>query len=118
MYMWFRSTITDKLVNSSYFRTLELVYGADTDTALIANGFLIPVENPSVIDILRDNGSEAAAVLRYREIHGCTLIEARTAVMAMKSDIARISQKYRSVHKKKRKMRQKNREVDVNEETR
>lgn len=92
--MWYRSIITMKLVSNTYFRTLDLIYGENAAESLIATGILIPVKSPTVVDILRDNGSEIGAVMRYREIHGCTLSEAREGVKILKEDMARISKSY------------------------
>ena len=100
--MWYRSSFTKKIVSSTYFRTLNLVYGDGTTDRLISAGVLIPVKNPSVIDILRDNGSQVGAIMRYREIHECTLSEARDGVNMLKEDMARISQMHKSHRKHKR----------------
>lgn len=97
--MWYRSIITRKLVSSTYFKTIDLIYGKNSAESLIKSGILIPVKDPSVIDILRDNGSEVGAIVRYREIHGCTLSEARDGVKVLKGDMARISKSY-TPHKK------------------
>lgn len=100
MASWYRSIITDKLISSAYFKTIELIYGEGTVENLIRSSFLLPVKDPSVIDILRDNGSEVAAAIRYREIHGCTLKEAREGVKTLKNDMSTFPTKYKRYHKR------------------
>ena len=101
--MWYRSIITNKIVNSYHFRSVDLIYGDGVSENLIKMDFLIPVENPSVIDILRDTHSDVMAMIRYREIHHCGIKEARNGVNAMKKDMARkyTPRKRRWKHKKK-----------------
>lgn len=91
--MWYRSEHTGKLISSNYFRTLDLMYGEGFVKELIVRGELIAVENPSVIDILKDNGSRVQAIIRYREIHGCDASEARKMVKTIKTDIVSLKHK-------------------------
>lgn len=81
--MWYRSTITKKIVNSTSEYSINQIYGEGTFKKLIGD-ILEPVENPSVIDILRDTHSTNLAVLRYQEIHKCDKKEAINGVIALK----------------------------------
>ena len=47
---------------------------------------------PTVIDVLR-SGSTVYAVFRYRDIHGCSLKEAKDMVEKIKKTMERISKK-------------------------
>lgn len=91
--MWYRSEHTGKLISSNFFRTLDLMYGKGFAKELISRGELVKVEDPSVIDILKDNGSRTQAIIRCREIHGCELSEARKMVKAIKRDMASLNHK-------------------------
>ncbi len=85
--MWYRSTITKKIVNGTSTFAIELIYGKGSFDKLIKDGILEVVENPSVIDVLRDTHSTNLAVLRYREIHNCDTKEAVAGVAALKKDL-------------------------------
>ena len=78
--MWYRSTKTNKIIYSSAFRIVDNVFGEGTFFDLIQNGTLTPISNPTVIDVLRDGGSTVLATIRYRQIHGCDIREAREGV--------------------------------------
>lgn len=85
--MWYRSTFSKKIFNSSSIDALNIVLGDTAAGWFIAHGMIIPIKDPSVIDILKDNGSEVLAMIRYRDIHGCTLSEAREMVKRIMLDM-------------------------------
>ena len=87
--MWYRSTKTNKIIYSSAFRIVDNVLGEGTFFDLIQNGTLTPISNPSVIDVLRDGGSTVLAAIRYRQIHGCDIRQAREGVKMLKRDMAK-----------------------------
>lgn len=89
--MWYRSTKTNKIIYSSASRIVDNVLGEGTFFDLIQDGTLIPISNPSVIDVLRDGGSTVLAAIRYRQIHGCDIREAREGVKILKRDMAKNS---------------------------
>lgn len=86
--MWYRSTKTNKIIYSSASGIVDNVFGEGTFFDLIQNGTLTPISNPSVIDVLRDGDSTVLAIIRYRQIHGCDIREAREGVKMLKRDMA------------------------------
>lgn len=91
--MWYRSIFTKKIIRDSSFHTLDLICGEGTAERFIDQSILIPIQNPSVIDILQDTGSTVLAASRYREINGGTLREAVDTVEIMKQDMKRFGRK-------------------------
>lgn len=91
--MWYRSTISNKIVNSSSAFAIESIYGKGAFDKLISMDILKPIQNPSVIDVLRDTGSTNLAVLRYKEIHKCSHKEATTGVSLIRESMAKHTKK-------------------------
>lgn len=96
--MYYRSTATSKILSEGSVRILNDVFGADTVASMVTDGLLVGIENPSVIDCIC-SGNMASAITRYREIHECSLADAKKAVYAMRGDVSRV----RSIYKKKQK---------------
>lgn len=86
--MWYRSKATNKVIHSSAARLYDNICGIGMFDGCVKSGYLIPIENPSVIDILRDTRSVHLATVRYREIHHCSVKEAKIEVKKLKADIA------------------------------
>ena len=93
--MWYRSMVTNKIINDSSRHSVDNIYGDGTFDNLIKIDYLVEIENPSVVDILKENGSTAMAALRYREIHKCTLKEARQGVELILKDMTNLKNKKR-----------------------
>lgn len=93
--MWYRSIFTNKIIRDTSFYTLDNICGNGTAERFIDQSILIPVENPSVIDILWETGSDVLAAARYREIHDCSLKEAVEGVKILKKDMYRFHRKAR-----------------------
>lgn len=85
--MWYRSTITKKTVNSTSAFAINNIYGEGAFDKLVKDAVLEPLENPSVIDVLRETRSTNLAILRYKEIHKCTTREAVAGVTLLKKDM-------------------------------
>lgn len=85
--MWYRSTFTNKIVNSTSAFAIENIYGKGAFDKLITMGVLKLLENPSVIDVLRETDSVRLAVLRYQEIHKCSRKEAVIGVSLLRKDM-------------------------------
>lgn len=85
--MWYRSRYTGKIIHSSAAHLINNFYGEDAFEALIKNNVLLEAENPSVIDVLRDTHSLNLAATRYREIHHCTVKEAKFQTKKMKASM-------------------------------
>ena len=80
--MYYRSAITGKIVSS--VSVLDDIYGKGQVKLLVNAGTLQEVEDPDLIDMIK-NGTGVAAVLRYRELNECGLLEAKTQVEAMRA---------------------------------
>lgn len=92
--MWYRSEKTGKIIPGTSSVPYDNILGEGSFDQLVEERMLTVVKNPSVVDILLENGSVAAASTRYREIHpDATLKEALAAVGAIKKDIARFGGK-------------------------
>lgn len=91
--MWYRSTLSNKIVNSSSAFAIESIYGEGAFDKLINLDILKPIKNPSVIDILRDTGSNNLAVLRYKEIHKCSHKEATVGVSLIRESMEKHTKK-------------------------
>lgn len=86
--MWYKSTVTEKVVHSSAAKLIDNVYGKEAFRNDVDSGIIIPIEAPSVVDVLRDTGSVHLAAVRYREIHHCSVREAKAEVKRLKADIS------------------------------
>lgn len=89
--MYYRSKNTGKIVTDYAIRAVRDIYGIDREN-LLRSKTIEPVENPSVIDCLRD-GNRVVAIKRYRELHECDLKEARAGVDLLEKDMARFRKK-------------------------
>ena len=96
---YFRSTITGKIVTNRDIWSANDIFGKDALEELLANGTLVPVEEPSVIDCIKSGGMPAACA-RYCEIHNCNMAVAKPAVSNMRSDYYRLN----SIRNKKNKV--------------
>lgn len=74
---YFRSKITGKILKYPYM--LDYIYGEGTVMKEINRGLLEKIDPPSIEEALKD-GTKIIAVMRYRDIHKCTLKEAKEAV--------------------------------------
>lgn len=86
---YYRSTATGKILADASLRIINDVFGDETVSNMISDGLLVLVENPSVIECVR-SGNISSAFTRYREIHNCTMEEAKKAVYTIRADISRI----------------------------
>lgn len=93
--MWYRSKITNKIIRDCPYG-VNNIFGANTFNRLIDEGILIPENNLSVIDILQETGSVVQGAVRYREIHGIGLREAKEAVEQIKQDMDKFKSKERT----------------------
>lgn len=86
--MWYQSVYTGKFVRGSSNRLVDSIIGKGTFDTYVKSGILIKVENPSVIDILRENRSVVLAAVRYQELHNCSRKEAWEGVKLLKKSMA------------------------------
>lgn len=86
--MWYRSEETGKVIHSSAAHLIDNMYGEGAFENDIQASLLIPIENPNVIDVLRDTRSLNLAALRYRELHHCSVKEAKFQIKKLKADMA------------------------------
>lgn len=85
--VWYRSAVTHKVISESASQVIDNIFGPGTFQNYIAEGTLVKLENPSVIDVLRDTHSTKLATLRYQQIHKCDQKEARAGVKSLKKDM-------------------------------
>lgn len=83
---YYRSKITGRIVTDTDLEWARLTYGEGV--LILINYSSDEIDNPSVIDILRD-GRFAQAVHRYREIHDCSLKEAFDMTRKIRDDLER-----------------------------
>ena len=82
MDQYFRSSLTGKLMR--YPHDIETIFGEGSVQKLLDEGVIVEVLSPSIEDCLK-NGSLFIAVVRYHEIHKCSLREAREAIDQLKN---------------------------------
>lgn len=90
--MYYMSKHTNKIFTEGQIRIVNDIYGKDELENCLETGSIVGVESPSVIDFIKFN-NVAGAALRYRDIHGCNLKEAYSAIRAMMRDMRRSSKK-------------------------
>ena len=95
---YYRSTATGKIMCGNFLNVLNDVFGEDTLANMTSDGLLVAIENPSVIDCIR-SGNMSSAFTRYREIHECSMADAKKAVYTIRADISRTQ----SIDKRKKK---------------
>ena len=95
---YYRSTATGKILGENSLKILDDVFGNETVANMIADNLLVSIETPSVIDCIR-SGNMVSAFTRYREIHECSMDEAKKAVHTIRADIS----KTKNIDKRKKK---------------
>lgn len=85
---WYKSTYTNKIIARTAAKVTNNIFGVGTFDSYVEDGVLVPVDNPSVIDVLRDTRSKKLAVIRYQELHKCSAAEAEKGVAILKRDMA------------------------------
>ena len=100
---YYRSTATNKILCENSLKVLNDVFGDDTVSKMVTDGLLVSIENPSVIDCIR-SGNMVSAFTRYREIHDCSMEDAKKAVYTIRADIF----KSQSIDKRKKKKAENN----------
>lgn len=91
---WYKSTFTGKFIWDFEITYLsDLIIGKEglgefktLLDVLLADGFLIPVDPPTVIDLLKQDRFGAAA-RRYEDIHGTTLSEMHKMLKLIQEDM-------------------------------
>ena len=78
-YEYYKSNITGKLFSKLIRDYIDCAFGNGTFKKYLENGTFIVVKNPSVMDCIV-YGDKTLAVIRYREIHNCSLKEANEFV--------------------------------------
>lgn len=81
---YYKSNITGNIITFPF--VIDQIYGKGAVEKLIDTRVIARVDSPTVIDILK-SGLKVTAVKRYREIHGCTLSEAKDMVEKIMDDI-------------------------------
>lgn len=90
--MWYKSTITNKIITN--ISVLDDIYGEDEISRLIINKILIPIQNVDVNDLLKMHSTNIYAVIRYREINKCSLMEAREKVEQLRAEMEDFDERY------------------------
>jgi hypothetical protein len=85
---YYRSKATGKILSEGSLKVLNDVFGNEVIPNMVADGLLVSIETPSVVECIR-SGNLASAFTRYRELHDCTMDEAKKAVYSMCADISR-----------------------------
>ena len=85
---YYRSNATGKILSESSLKVLKDVFGGDPIPSMVSDGLLVNVENPSVVECIR-SGNLVVAFTRYRELHDCSMEDAKKAVYTMCADISR-----------------------------
>lgn len=91
---WYKSTLTGKFIwdfeithlSDLLIEKESLVEFKSLLEVLLADGFLVPVNPPTVIDLLKQNRF-AAAARRYEDIHGTTLSETHKMLKLIQEDM-------------------------------
>lgn len=87
--MYYKTTTSNKIFNEHRLFILDDLFGPGVFKALVESGTLVPVANPSVIDLIKNNQIYEAAAL-YHEIHKeSTLKESLDMVKRIKNDMKR-----------------------------
>lgn len=86
--MWYRSKITGKIVHSSCLNVLKRIWGDSVLDGSFSCFTILDIVEPTVIEVYRDTRSSKYAIIRYRELHKCSVREARDAVELLKKDIS------------------------------
>ena len=95
-WQWYTSGVTGEPVSPVDMHALENIFGERYEAAkqcLIQEKILIPLENPTVIDILKKSGSVVKAGIRYSEIHHTGVLKSDMMVKKIKTDMERFAKK-------------------------
>lgn len=90
--MYYISNVTGNIISDGMIRVLDYVYGENGVSDAVKFGTIRAIDDPSVIDCIR-HGTGTTALIRYRELHQCTLREARNGVDQIKKDMKRFADK-------------------------
>ena len=90
--MYYLSKNTDKIFTEEQINIVDDIYGKGEFKSCLETETFVPIEAPSVIDLVNCKNMPAAAH-RYKELHNCKLKEAYDAVYNIKRDIYRFNKK-------------------------
>lgn len=90
---YYISTVTGKVFNETDLNVIDEIYGDNTLSKVISDGFLKLIDPPSVVDLLNYNRFTLAAK-RYMEIHnGATFKESIDAVRKIQKEMKQLRNK-------------------------
>lgn len=89
---YYKAAMSGKIFSERRVRILDDIFGEGSLEGWVHLGALVPVENISVIDFLKD-GDRANAAILYRDIHDCSLSQAVYQVKLIEDDMARFNKK-------------------------
>jgi len=90
--MYYLSKNTDKIFTEAQISIVNDIYGEGELERCLETETFVPIEEPSVIDLIMSKNMPAAAI-RYREIHNCKLKAAYDTVYQMRRDIYRFNKR-------------------------
>ena len=89
---YYQSSKTGRIFSESIVQTLNDIFGVGGIGMIFGTGLLQPIEDPSVVDLLK-HSNKAGAIIRYRDIHKTDLMDAKRMVERIEEDIEKYSKR-------------------------
>ena len=89
---YYQSGKTGRIFSESIVQTLYDIFGVDGTGMIFGTGLLQPIEDPSVVDLLK-HSDKVKAIARYHDIHKTSLMDSKRMVERIEEDIEKYSKR-------------------------
>lgn len=90
METYYKCKSNGRMYSASRLQIVNDIYGDSTINLSVLAGILTPVEDITVIDLLK-NGARVEAIKLYKDTHDCTLKRAFNQVKLIEADIKKFN---------------------------
>lgn len=89
---YYQSGKTGRIFSESIVQTLNDIFGVGGTGMIFGTGLLQPIEDPSVVDLLK-HSDKINAIVRYHDIHKTSLMDSKRMVERIEEDIEKYSKR-------------------------
>lgn len=89
---YYQSYKTGRIFSESIVQTLTDIFGVGGTGMIFGTGLLQPIEDPSVVDLLK-HSDKINAIARYHDIHKTNMMDSKRMVERIEEDIEKYSKR-------------------------
>ena len=90
--VYYQSYKTGRIFSESIVQTLTDIFGVGGTGMIFGTGLLQPIEDPSVVDLLK-HSDKINAITRYHDIHKTNMMDSKKMVERIEEDIEKYSKR-------------------------